>query len=69
MKSSKWHDPARTMSGMELVVKKLADFEAIWRTSERLTKWCSDSNNVSISQKRSQNWAPRIKEGDLEKAV
>jgi hypothetical protein len=69
MQSSKWHDPARTMNEMELVIKKFADFEAIWRTSERLTKRCSEGNSVSIPQKRSPDWAPRREEGDLEKAA
>ena len=69
MQSSEWQDPAKNMNEMELVVKKIADFEAIWRTSERLTPVCSDSSNVSVSQQTFRELAARIKEGDLAKVA
>lgn len=69
MQSSEWHNPAKTMDELELVVKKIADFEALWRTSERLTQGCSDSSNVSVSQQTFRELAARLKEGDVVKAA
>ena len=69
MQSSEWHDLAKNMDEMELVVKKMVDFEAIWRTSERLTPGGYDSSNVSLSQQTFIELAARIKEGDLVKAA
>ena len=46
MQSCEWHDPETTMNEMELVLKKIADFEALWRTSERLTQRCSEGTSL-----------------------
>jgi hypothetical protein len=67
MQSFGWHDPMTTMNEMELVLKKIADFEALWRTSERLTQRCSESSSVSVSPQTFTELAARIKQGDLEK--
>ena len=69
MQSYEWHDPSTTMNEMELICKKFSDFEAIWRTSERLNQSCSDSSSVSVSQKTFTDLVARIKQGDLEKAA
>ena len=69
MHSSEWNDPATTMNEMELAVEKIANFEALWRTSERLTQGCSDSTHVSVSQQMFRELAARIKQGDLIKAA
>ena len=70
MQSSEWHDTATTMNEMELAVERIADFEALWRTSERLTQGCSDSSKVlSVSQQMLRELAARIKQGDLVKAA
>lgn len=69
MQSYEWHDPATTMNEMELAVKKIADFEALWRTGERLTQECSDSSHVSVSQQTFRELAARIKQGDLVNAA
>jgi hypothetical protein len=57
MQSSEWHDAIITMNEMQLVFKKISDFEAVWRTSEMLTQWCSESSSLSVSQQRSQKVA------------
>jgi hypothetical protein len=57
------------MNEIELVVKRIADFEALWRTSERLTEGCSDSSDISVSQQTSKQLAARMKESDLLKAA
>ena len=62
MQSSEGHNPMITMNEMQLVFKKISDFEALWRTSERLTQWCSESSSVSVSPQRSQKVA-RIESG------
>jgi hypothetical protein len=69
MQSSERHDPAKTMNEIELVVKRIADFEALWRTSERLTEGCSDSSDISVSQQTFKQLAARMKESDLLKAA
>lgn len=69
MQSSERRDPAKTMNEIELVVKRLADFEALWRTSERLTEGCSDSSKISVSQQTFKELAAHTKEGDLLKAA
>ena len=57
------------MNEMELVLKKIADFEALWRTSERLTQRCSESSSVSVSPQTFTELASRIQQGDLEEAA
>ena len=69
MQSYEWHKPATTMNEMELAVKKIADIEALWRTSERLTQRCSESSRVSDSQQTFKELAARIKQGDLQEAA
>ena len=69
MQSCEWHDPETTMNEMELVLKKIADFEALWRTSERLTQRCSESSSVSVSPQTFTELASRIQQGDLEEAA
>ena len=70
MQSSEWDDTATTTNEMELAVERIADIEALWRTSERLTQGCSDSSKVlSVSQQMLRELAARIKEGDLVKAA
>ena len=70
MQSSEGHDTATTMNEMELAVERIADFEALWRTSERLTQGCSYSSKVlSVSQQMFRELAARIKQGDLVKAA
>ena len=70
MQSSEWDDTATTTNEMELAVERIADFEALWRTSERLTQGCSDSSKIlSVSQQMLRELAARIKQGDLVKAA
>ena len=73
MQSHDGHNPAANMNEMELVVKRITDFEALWRTSKRLTQRGSDCSKVSTPHKTFTKTfielAPRIKQGELEKVA
>lgn len=68
MQRGEWQDPASGMNEMQWVLKKIADFEALWRTSQELIQRCSKSRCVSPSEETFRPKTPDTTQGE-EKAA